>query len=129
MDFKYNKLMIIDDSDVDTYITNILIKNNKIAKEVLIFENGLKAIEYFETNKNNPSTRPDIIFLDLYMPLVDGFQFLDLLDEIDPDIVKKCKVCILTSSIDNNDIVKSKLYNNIFTFISKPISAEILNSL
>lgn len=126
---KYNKIMIIDDNEVDNYITSALIKKNNLTNTLIEFDSGLKAIEYLERNKDNNQELPDLILLDIYMPLMDGFEFLHLFEKIDPAITKKCKICIVSSSIDDNDIIKSRLEKNIYTFISKPLTAELLYSL
>ena len=129
MELKYNKIMIIDDNDIDNYITSTLIKKNNFTNDLLEFDSGLKAIEYLEKNKNNDQELPDLILLDIYMPIMDGFEFLHLFEKIDPAITKKCKICIVSSSIDDNDIFKARLDKNIYTFISKPLTAELLYSL
>lgn len=129
MEPKYNKIMIIDDNDIDNYITSTIIKKNNFTNDLLEFDSGLKAIKYLEKNKNNNQELPDLILVDIYMPLMDGFEFLHLYEKIDPAITKKCKICIVSSSIDDNDIVKARLDKNIYTFITKPLTAEILYSL
>ena len=126
---KYNKIMIIDDNEVDNYITSALIKKNNHTNTLLEFDSGLKAIEYLEKNKDNNQELPDLILLDIYMPLMDGFEFLNLFEKIDSEFTKKCKVCIVSSSIDDNDIIKARLDENIYTFLCKPLTAEILYSL
>lgn len=126
---KYNKILIIDDNYIDNYITSAIIKKNNLANDLVEFDNGLKAIEYLEQNKDNAEELPDLILLDLYMPLMDGFEFLNLFEKIDFTSTKKCKICIVSSSIDDNDIIKAKLDKNIYTFISKPLTAELLSLL
>ena len=129
MSAKYNKIMIVDDNEIDNYIVKVLLKNNNIASEILEFNSGLKAIEYLELHKDTAASLPEIIFLDIYMPLVDGFQFMDLFNKIESKLIRKCKVCIVSSSIDNHDIVRTKSDKNIFTFVTKPITTEFLLSL
>ena len=126
---KYSKILIIDDNYIDNYITSAIIKKNNLANDLVEFDNGLKAIEYLEQNKDNAEELPDLILLDLYMPLMDGFEFLNLFEKIDFTSTKKCKICIVSSSIDDNDIIKAKLDKNIYTFISKPLTAELLSLL
>ena len=129
MSAKYNKIMIVDDNEIDNYIVKVLLKNNNIASEILEFDSGIKAIEYLEINKNTPENLPEIIFLDIYMPLVDGFQFMELFNKIESKLLRNCRVCIVSSSIDNHDIVRTKRDKNIFTFVTKPITTEFLLSL
>lgn len=129
MEPKYNKIMIIDDNYVDNYIASALIKNNNLTKDLLEFDNGVKAIEYLEKNKDNHQELPDLILLDIYMPLMDGFEFLNLFEKIDSKLTKNCKICIVSSSIDDNDIFKAKLDKKIYNFISKPLTVDLLYSL
>lgn len=129
MSAKYKKIMIVDDNEIDNYIVKVLLKNNNVANDILEFDNGLKAIEYLQTNKDDPENLPEIILLDIYMPLVDGFQFMEMFNDIKLDLKIKCKICIVSSSIDNNDILKTKMDQNIFAFVTKPISAAFLLSL
>ena len=129
MKAKYKKIMIIDDNEIDNYIVKTLLKNNNIADEVIVFDSAVAAIEYLQFNQHNVNELPQIIFLDLYMPIMNGFQFIEMLDKIDSSAVQASKLCVLSSSIDNNDIIKSKFNNSVFTYIAKPISTEFLLSL
>lgn len=129
MDTKYNKIMIIDDNEIDRYISIAILRNNNFSKDILEFDGGLKAIEYLENNKDHLDQLPDIIFLDLYMPLVDGFQFMELYEKIEFGSEKKCKIYMVSSSIDDEDILRTKSNENFTAFLSKPITAEFLNSL
>lgn len=126
---KYKKIMLIDDNEIDNYIIKALLKNNNIAQEIVQFDNGLKAIEYLQTNKDIFENLPEIILLDIYMPIMDGFQFMDELQKIESIFIKNCKICVVSSSIDNNDIQRTMVDKNVFTYVTKPISAEFLLSL
>ncbi|MFT6748327.1 MAG: CheY-like chemotaxis protein [Flavobacterium sp.] len=129
MGFKYKKIMIIDDSEIDNYIVKVLINNNNIAQEILEFNNGMEAIEYLESNRSIPENLPEVILLDIYMPVMDGFEFMKTLNEMELDFVKNCKICIVSSSIDNNDVLRTKSHKNVFNYVSKPITAKFLASL
>lgn len=129
MKYTYKKMMIIDDNEIDNYIVKVLINTNNIATEILEFDNGQEAIEYLESNKDIEENLPDIILLDIYMPKMDGIQFLEKLGNIDINFEEKCKICVVSSSIDDNHILKTKLYNQVFRYTTKPITAEFLMSL
>ncbi|PQJ74895.1 response regulator [Polaribacter gangjinensis] len=129
MSFKYKTIMIVDDDAIDNYLVNVLIKTNNIAETILEFDNGEKAIEYLHNNKNNHDNLPEIILLDIYMPRMNGIEFIDKLDELDIKCGKKCKICVVSSSINDNDILRTKLNANVFKYTTKPITPEFLLSL
>ncbi|UAM99430.1 response regulator [Polaribacter litorisediminis] len=129
MDFKYNKIMIIDDDEIDNYLVKVLIKNNKIAEQILEFNSGLDAIKYLEENKEIEENLPEVILLDLYMPLMDGMEFVKAFDSLNLNVSGKCKICVVSGSVDDNDILKTKNTNNIFSYTTKPITVDFLESL
>lgn len=121
--------MIIDDDAIDNYLVNVLIKTNQIAETVLEFDNGEKAIEYLQTNRDIHDNLPELILLDIYMPRMNGIEFIEKLDELDIPCGKKCKICVVSSSINDNDILRTKLNSNVFKYTTKPITPEFLLSL
>ncbi len=129
MSFKYKKIMIIDDDAIDNYLVNVLIKTNNIAETVLEFDNGEKAIEYLEVNKSIEENLPEIILLDIYMPIMNGIEFMERMDEIDMKFPQKCKICVVSGSINDNDILRTKLNANVLKYTTKPITPEFLLSL
>lgn len=120
--------MIIDDDEIDNYLTKTLINNNNYAKEILEFSNGADAFDYLEKNKENKSKLPELILLDLHMPKMDGIEFLDKLSTISNNFLEGI-VCVVSSSVDDNAILKSKLNNYVSLYTKKPITVEFLNSL
>lgn len=129
MSVKYKKIMIIDDDAIDNYLVNVLIKTNNIAETILEFDNGEKAIEYLDVNRNNQDNLPEVILLDIYMPRMNGIEFIEKLDELDIQCGKKCKICVVSSSINDNDILRTKLNAKVFKYTTKPITPEFLLSL
>ncbi|NCT11103.1 MAG: response regulator, partial [Flavobacteriia bacterium] len=111
------------------YIVKVLIDTNNIAEEVIEFDNGKDAIDYFIKNKDIEENMPDLILLDIYMPKMDGIQFMEIFSNLELKFEEKCKICVVSSSIDDNHILKTKLYNKVFKYTSKPITAEFLQTL
>lgn len=129
MSYKFKKMMIIDDNEIDNYIVKVLIDINKIAEEVIEFDNGMDAIDYFMKNKDVEENMPDLILLDIYMPKMDGIQFMEIFSNLKLKFEDKCKICVVSSSIDDNHILKTKLYNKVFKYTTKPITADFLLTL
>ena len=77
----------------------------------------------------SPDQFPDFIFLDINMPIMDGWEFLDEFEKLPLAILKNCSVYLLTSSIDENDIEKSKEHKTVKEFISKPLTVNKVNML
>jgi len=115
---------IIDDDKTTQFIVEITIENTNLAKNISIFSDGKEAIDFFTLNVNNPENLPDIIFLDLNMPIMDGWRFLDHFAVLKPKIEKKIKICINSSSTNQTDIIRAKKYSDVTDYIIKPITVE-----
>jgi len=126
---KFEKVMIIDDNNIDLYITKRLIIKNNFGKEVLEYNAAAEALKYLQDNQGNIPMLPLIIFIDIYMPEMSGFEFLEAYDKLPVTLKKNCKVFIISSTIDENDIERSHLDKNLTAFQVKPITKEFLDSI
>lgn len=126
---KFETVMIIDDDMVDSYIISRLIINNNFGKNVLHFKEGQEALQYLHENQDNILKLPQIIFVDIYMPLMSGFEFLEAYDKLSAALKKYCKTYIISSTIDNEDIARSNSNKNVVSFHVKPISKEFLDRI
>lgn len=123
-----NKLTyIIDDDKLTVKLMSILISKNEFCEEIKSFYNAQLALEQLKQNSDNHNILPDAILLDLNMPLMDGWQFLD--EFIHLSITKNISIFIMTSSIDPADIEKAKKYNVVKNYIEKPITSKKLDTL
>ncbi|MFA0960978.1 response regulator [Roseivirga sp. BDSF3-8] len=122
-------VMLVDDNDTDNFISKRIIEITKFAKEVEIKNSGKSALEYLEANKENPERLPDIIFLDINMPIVDGFVFLYEFEKFNESVKNKCKVIILSSSDNKRDIDKIVNNDHVIKFITKPLTENALNDI
>lgn len=122
-------VMLVDDNDTDNFISKRIIEITKFAKEVEIKNSGKSALEYLESNKDNPDKLPDIIFLDINMPIVDGFVFLYEFEKFNESVKNKCKVIILSSSDNKRDIDKIVNNDHVIKFITKPLTENALNDI
>ena len=91
---------------------------------------GLEFLKNIEVIKHfSPEIIPEIIFLDINLPMLDGFQFLDEFEKFSQELQSKIKIIILTSSINPNDVGKSKAYKQVIDFYHKPLLADDLKGL
>lgn len=122
-------VMLVDDNDTDNFISKRIIEITKFAKEVEIKNSGKSALEYLEQNKDSEEKLPNIIFLDINMPIVDGFVFLYEFEKFDQNLKGKCKVIILSSSDNKRDIDKIVNNNHVVKFITKPLTESALEEI
>ncbi len=122
-------VMLVDDNDTDNFISRRIIEITNFARNVEIKNSGKGALEYLEENKNNPEKLPDIIFLDINMPIVDGFVFLYEFEKFSQEVKEKCKVIILSSSDNKRDIDKIVNNENVIKFITKPLTEVALEEI
>lgn len=122
-------VMLVDDNDTDNFISKRIIEITKFAKRVEIKNSGKSALQYLEENQNNPSNLPYLIFLDINMPIVDGFVFLFEFEMFPEELKKKCKVVILSSSDNKRDIEKIVDNEYVIKFITKPLTDSALNDV
>ncbi len=118
------KMFLVDDDDTFIYISQKIIAKTELVKEINTFENGLAALRFIKDNKDNKSVLPDLLFLDLSMPVMDGWEFLEEYDKINMEYKKDITIYICSSSISPNDLVRTKKYTAVKDFIIKPITQE-----
>lgn len=129
MDTKYKRVMLIDDNELDIYITSKIIINTKLAEIVMEYTSAEEALQYLIDNKEEPANLPSLIFLDIYMPLMDGFEFIDKFKGLEESVTATCKICVVSSTVSHYDIHKSKIDKGIPLFTSKPITKSFIESL
>ncbi|SIS74259.1 Response regulator receiver domain-containing protein [Zobellia uliginosa] len=122
-------LCIIDDDDIYRFTIIQSAKFLEIEHKTSVFVNGEDALNFILENQNNPAALPDIILLDIDMPVMDGFQFLEEYKAIDPKINRDIKIYMVSSSVDPEDIAKAKSYSMVVDYISKPLTPENLKQL
>ena len=126
--YRYNRVMIIEDSPVDRYIAVKLVERNSFAREIVCMETGTDAFSYLRSPENKDAF-PDIILLDIWMPDINGFQFLDMFENLPEEQKKSCTIIMISSTADPRDHQKMKDNNNVFCFIHKPLTKEKLLSI
>ena len=122
-------VMLVDDNDTDNFISKRIIEITKFAKQVIVKNSGKSALDYLKENEENEAELPNLIFLDINMPIVDGFVFLYEFEKFNTLIKDKCKVIILSSSDNKRDIDKIVNNNHVIKFITKPLTEASLEDV
>jgi CheY-like chemotaxis protein len=129
MDIKIKKTCIIDDDDVYIYAIKRLMSLQKLCEDILVFKNGKDAVDYFVQHKDQVDALPDLILIDVNMPILDGWGFINEYLAHGFDQVKNADLYMISSSIDPRDVKKAEALPIIKKYIFKPITLQELNSL
>ena len=120
----YHTCLLIDDNYIDNFVTRKLLESSKFAENIVVLQSPAEAIAALRDG----TVTPDVIFLDIRMPLMNGFEFLEEYDKINIDKTG-IKIFLLSSSFDPTDIKRSLANKYITQFIHKPLTHKILEEL
>jgi CheY-like chemotaxis protein len=119
---KFKNILLVDDDAITVIITDRIIKHNGFAEEVIALNNGQEALDYLaKCADGSVKDIPEIIFLDLNMPIMDGWEFLEHYQKLSFGINNYPPVYILSSTADSEDQKKGMSYSFVKKFISKPL--------
>lgn len=119
-------ICIIDDDEVYQFTVTKNIQSQQLAKKILVFSDGEEALQFLTANIGDNDAVPDVIFLDINMPIMDGWQFLEKYIHLKPRIGKKVTLYMVSSSVDPADTQRAKAIEEISDYIIKPITPEQL---
>ena len=119
-------IFFIDDDPIFVYLTKRIIGSTKCECEVNEFADGELAITYLDEIRDNVKLLPDIIFLDLSMPVMDGWEFLEEYNLLRPQLKKDIALFIVSSSISPQEVERSKNYESVIDFLIKPVERSKL---
>ncbi|WP_395066425.1 response regulator [Flavobacterium sp.] len=126
---KFETIMVIDDNKIDLYINSRIITQNKFAQHVLQYSSAKEALNYLSENQENTKLVPNIIFIDIYMPEMSGFEFMKIFNKFSIKLKDKCTVYIISSTNNEKDIDQINANKNIKSFHEKPLTKEFLESI
>jgi CheY-like chemotaxis protein len=121
--------IIIDDTELDHFIARKVIANANKNYSIKSFLDAPQALTYIQGDNHDEDAKIILVFLDIYMPLMNGFQFVEEFEKLDQAIQDKYYIAALTSSIEISDINRINSYRSFRTRITKPITANGITQL
>ena len=127
--YSFKKVMAIEDTKIDQYIIEKTMQKCNFSEELIVFGSPIDALSHFAKNSNTTEDLPQVIFLDIQMPKMNGFEFLAELNEKFSNLKDKIAVVLLTSSLDPTDKQMSNSFPNIKLFMNKPLDIAKLEKV
>ena len=124
---KYSKVLLIDDNSIDNFVNKKLIEMTGFASDVEVYESGEEALKALKERKKDQL--PDVIFLDIMMPVMDGFAFLEEFNKLGQDHREKCKIIMLSTSESFQDLNKANKNPLVQKFLNKPLTEAVLEAI
>lgn len=131
--FRYSNVMLIDDNELDNFINEKTLEANFFAKKIYTNTSGQSALEFFKNlitmGEHFAEAYPEVIFVDINMPMMDGFQFIENFKKHTESQLKKPKIAILTSSVYHDDRRKAVELSSDIIFLNKPLTKDMLEKI
>lgn len=121
-------VLIVEDNPIDVFINTRVIQQSGLSKEVMAMQSAREALEFLKQQAVD-SELPDVIFLDIRMPDLDGFTFLEEFSELPQRVLELCKIVMLSSTIDPLELEKARNSPFVLAFIPKPLTRDKVKEL
>jgi CheY-like chemotaxis protein len=124
------RLLLIDDSDIDNMVNKKMVEKYGFATNIVVKKSAQAGLDYLmQTLEMDANALPEVIFLDIRMPEIDGFGFLERYEFLDARIRQSCRIVMLSSSIDADDFRRAMENPYVIHFINKPLTQKALDEL
>lgn len=123
------KLCIIDDDKMFRYAIDKVARQTGLVDEVILFKDGEEGINFLKQHQEKTEQLPDLIFLDINMPIMNGWEFLDEFSMLENRLAKKVIVYVVTSSVDKRDVYRSTAHKLVKEYIIKPFDQHKLKEI
>jgi CheY-like chemotaxis protein len=126
---KLTCIMLVDDDHNDNFFHEREIKKTNAATIVIEKNTGLEALEYLKSKKVDKAMLPNLIFLDINMPGMNGWDFLQEYERLDKELQSRVVIIMLTSSDNDDDVSRAKAWRSVSDYITKPLTKEIMTDI
>jgi CheY-like chemotaxis protein len=127
--FRYKKALLIDDNEIDNFINKKLLLKTRFALDIVEKKSAASALDFLRSVANEPENMPDIIFLDIMMPVMDGFDFLDEFDKLPASLKANCRIIMLSSTESFKDLNRANSNKYVYKFLNKPLTEMVLAAI
>ena len=129
MNSELKRIMLVDDDSNDNYFHEREIRKVKPDTIFIEMTTGLDALEYLKSNKDKRDMLPDLLFLDINMPAMDGWEFLEAYNKLDIELQSGVIIIMLSTSGNPEDITKAMTFSCVSDYLTKPLTREIMESI
>lgn len=127
--YRFQRVLLVDDNEIDNFINERILNSSFFAKEVIVKNSADAAMEFLKNHIGSVDELPRLIFLDLNMPVKDGFAFLDEYNSLGNEVKKSCSIIVLSASISPEDINRASTNPYVIKYLNKPLSEKYLEAV
>lgn len=123
------RIALVDDDEIFRFITERLLRRAGSTAEIMTFHHGQAFLDHMVLHADDPDRLPDVVMLDLFMPVLDGWGVLDRFQSIRPLLAKKPTLYVVSSSIDPADLKRAGSFPEVRSYITKPLSDPVCGAI
>ncbi len=121
--------MLVDDNELDIMVNKKLIETENFSSQVVSHTSAEAALDYLKSNSGSMDSLPKVIFLDIMMPGMDGFGFLDEFGKLDDSVKSKARIVMLSTSESFKDLNRANQNPHVYKFLNKPLTPAALKAI
>lgn len=121
--------LLIDDDEIDLTVNRTVLQLSGFSRNIISTQKAEDALEYLKDSSEKLHEIPDVIFLDIRMPGMNGFEFLDEFEKLPEEVVSKTKIYVLSSSLDEEDRTRALRNKNVIDYLCKPLTRQMISTL
>ena len=126
---KLSCILLVDDDEPTNFLNKMVLEDVDCAKSIKVADSGVSALNYLEGTDNNDATSPELIFLDINMPAMNGWEFLEKYSGLDKQRKANVVIVMLTTSLNPDDRAKASKIPDVSGFETKPLTSEKLEAI